>query len=116
MTTKKVKSVKVLVAVEVWGPLGGKAPVVYVTKKMAVPVRMGQITSSVLMVVGKQEVTTKKAVTTIVVVEGLVVVAVDLVRVHLMGLLRVVEVDLVRVYMYHNLEVVEVDGVDEKNN
>ena len=113
MTTKKVKSVKVLVAVEVWGPLGGKAPVVCVTKKMAVPVRMGQITSSALMVVGKQEMTTRKAVTTVDPLE--VEVEVDLVRVHLMGL-RVVEVDLVRVYMYHNLEVVEVDGVDEKNN
>ena len=50
--TKKLKSVQVLVVVEV-PVVTRKAHVVYVTKKMDVPVRMGQITSSAWMGIGK---------------------------------------------------------------
>ena len=51
--TKKVKGAQVLVFVEVLRVVGRKAPVVYVTKKMDVPVRMGQTTSNAWMGIGK---------------------------------------------------------------
>ena len=51
--TKRVKSAQGLMFVEVLLVVGRRATAVYVTKKIDVPVRKGQTTSSVWMGIGK---------------------------------------------------------------